>query len=611
MPGKKDFSSLHLLFKRFLKPYWKVVSAITLINILVGFLVSLRPLVIAPALDVFVSKRPRPAGRFNELTLNNLGVTIIDALHLDVNNILQVGLLVSGLFFLFSLLIASVGFGSFVLTIRTRTAMYRDMMVALHQHLLTLPLAFFQKRRAGELLSRLNNDVTKTATFLDNIVRSMLQSLAQIAVTLFILFRTDLLLSFSLLALGSLHILITRLLSGKVKRRASGVFEKLGMLNANLFETFLSIRLIKSFAAEAYDSRKIITVANLFRRYELRFTIVRHIEEPLRIVADALIIGIVLILVFNSVIQERLTLQASLIFFYLSQQLLAPVSNLANQFLNIQNMIGAAAEVTALFETRNSISDGTRPSDVLTDQIIFSNIDFAYEDSGPVLQDINFSVKKGEVVALVGPSGAGKSTLFDLLLRFYDTTRGSICYDGVDIRSFNQSSYRRQFGVVSQESLLFNTSIQENIIYNRPENPQHLKHAIWAANAEEFINQLPQGLETRVGDRGLRLSGGQKQRIAIARAIYGHPSILLLDEATSALDSESEKAVQTAINRIRENRTALIIAHRLSTITQADKIVVLNKGRIEAIGNHEVVYRTSNTYRRLYDLQFKSPEGAE
>jgi subfamily B ATP-binding cassette protein MsbA len=260
--------------------------------------------------------------------------------------------------------------------------------------------------------------------------------------------------------------------------------------------------------------------------------------------------------------------------------------------------------VTDIFNTRSTIPEGIRKADQLKERIQIKGVDFAYEKNSPVLKNIDLTVNRGEMVALVGPSGSGKSTLADLILRFYEVEKGTIAYDGRDIREFTHESYRNNFGVVSQESLLFNATIRENIIYNRPLNDENLSHAVWAANAEEFITALPEGLDTLVGDRGIRLSGGQKQRVAIARAVYGRPSILLLDEATSALDSESERAVQEAINRILKNMTAIVIAHRLSTITHADKIVVLTGGAIEAIGPHETVYEQSPTYRRLYNIQF-------
>jgi ATP-binding cassette, subfamily B, bacterial MsbA len=607
MPVKDDFKGVVVLFKRFLNPYWKIILVLTILNVVIGFLLTIRPLVIAPALDAFVGKKNPAAENLHDLNLNNLGATIIKMAGLNITNIMEVALFVAASFILFSILIASLGYGSMVVTTKTRFRISRDMMLALHQHLLSLSLSFFQKRRAGELLSRLNNDVARTAAFLDSIVKSLLQSLAQMTISLFILFRTDPLLASSFIVLGGLHMVITRILGEKVKGMAAGVSDKMGILSANLFETFLGIRLIKSFTAEKFDAQKIASAAEIYQKFEAKYIITKRTEEPLRVVADALVIGLVLILVFYAVLHGRLSLPAALIFFYLSQQLLAPVSNIANQFLGLQNMAGAAAAINQIFNTQSTIPEGTKEAGVFKKQIRVEQLNFSYEENRPVLKNINLDLNKGEMMALVGPSGSGKSTLADLFLRFYDPTSGIIIYDGEDIRQFKQESYRRNFGVVSQEPLLFNATIRENIVYNRVSNEENLSHAIWASNSEEFIKSLPEGLDTLIGDRGIRLSGGQKQRIAIARAIYNRPSILVLDEATSALDSESEKAVQEAINRILKDMTAIVIAHRLSTITHADKIVVLTGGEIEAIGPHKVVFKSSPTYRKLYNIQFHSP----
>jgi ABC-type multidrug transport system fused ATPase/permease subunit len=233
-------------------------------------------------------------------------------------------------------------------------------------------------------------------------------------------------------------------------------------------------------------------------------------------------------------------------------------------------------------------------------------VSFAHESGRPVLTDVSLEVRRGETVAIVGPSGSGKTTLADLVLRLFDVGAGAIRYDGVDIRDFTQASYRGHFGVVAQEALLFNASVRDNVAFHRPVDPEALAHALWAANAEEFVRELPQGLDTLLGDRGVRLSGGQRQRIAIARAIYARPSLLVLDEATSALDSDAEREVQKAIDRIGRETTIIVIAHRLSTIVHADRIVVLNRGRIEAVGPHPYVLEASPTYRRLHALQTAS-----
>jgi subfamily B ATP-binding cassette protein MsbA len=261
-----------------------------------------------------------------------------------------------------------------------------------------------------------------------------------------------------------------------------------------------------------------------------------------------------------------------------------------------------------LFAEAPEVKDGLETIGGFEDRIVLRDVGFRYEDE-PVLEGVNLEIKKGEVVALVGPSGAGKSTLADLILRLYDPVSGVITIDGRDIRTLRQEAYRRLFGVVSQEALLFNATIRENIAYGREGLAEaDIVRAARIANAHEFIMEFPQGYGTVVGDRGIRLSGGQRQRVAIARAIVGRPPILVLDEATSSLDTESERLVQQAIDRVIQGATSIVIAHRLSTILHADKIVVLGRGGIEAVGRHADLLAHNETYGRLYRLQFAEAE---
>jgi subfamily B ATP-binding cassette protein MsbA len=250
------------------------------------------------------------------------------------------------------------------------------------------------------------------------------------------------------------------------------------------------------------------------------------------------------------------------------------------------------------------VKDGPESITRFHDGIVLHDVSFDY-GGDRVLDRVSFEIKKGEIVALIGPSGVGKSTLADLILRLYDPVAGSITIDGRDLRSLRQGSYRRLFGVVSQEALLFNDTIRENIAYGREAiSDDEIVRAARIANAHDFITECPNGYDTIVGDRGIRLSGGQRQRVAIARAIVGDPPILILDEATSSLDTESERLVQQAIDRVIEGATSIVIAHRLSTVLHADKIVVMNRGRVEAIGRHADLLATSETYNQLYQLQF-------
>jgi len=253
--------------------------------------------------------------------------------------------------------------------------------------------------------------------------------------------------------------------------------------------------------------------------------------------------------------------------------------------------------------THTDIINGKEDVPAFSDDICLTNVDFAYEKGVQVLTNINLKIHKNEMVAIVGPSGSGKSTLLDIILRLYDPQKGHVIFDGLDIKNFKQSSYLHQFGVVTQECLFFNDSIKENILFGRHEDHKQLEESLRIANAYDFVNELPEGIDTHLGERGVRLSGGQVQRIAIARALYGNPDILVLDEATSSLDLESEKSVQVAIANISKNITSIVIAHRLSTIRNADKVIVLNKGKIEKIGTHESLTKDCPLYRNLYGTE--------
>jgi len=601
---REDLKPAYILFKRFLQPFWKQVIVVATLSVIVGMGLSLRPLVIAPALDAFVDTQVEPANSIADISLNNLGPTLLSMFNLEDRNILNIGLVVAGLYFSATLIIALIDLIAFSIVIRVRTAILSNMTIALHKHMLTLPLAYFLKAKSGDLVSRLTYDVAKTTNALDRIALGLLKSSAQIIITFAILLKTDPVFTLAVIILGSLHMVVTKILGNRVKEKAKLATENTGRMGSSLLETFLGIRLIKSFAAEKHDANRVADVARSLSEHRKRLAITKYYEVPMRLVVDAVLICAVLLLVFYAVSENRLTLSAAGLFFLLSQRLNGPFTEFFSSLLSLQEMLGIADRVVQSFATKNRMKRGTKKVASLENSIVLQNVSYEYVKDTPVLKNISLDIKKGEMLAMVGSSGSGKSTLADLVLRLHDVTDGSITYDGVDIREFGQRSFRRQFGVVAQECLLFNCSIRENIIFNSSDDEKKLKHAIWVANAEKFIREMPDGVDTLVGDRGIRLSGGQRQRIAIARAIYSQPSILILDEATSALDTESERAVQDAISRVSKEVTSIVIAHRLSTITHADKIVVLKDGKVEATGTHDELLNKSQTYKNLYRMQF-------
>jgi ABC-type multidrug transport system fused ATPase/permease subunit len=606
-PKPVDARSIRGLLNRFVRPYSRWLAVAVLLNVAIGFSLTLRPLVLAPALDSFAGSRAQPATGLADLTLNNVGPTLAALLGLDPTDPVRMGIHAAALFLLVTVMVAMLSLGAQILLTHVRVTIQRDILVALHAHLLTLPLRYFHQRRAGELVTRLTVEVARLGNALDVIVRQILQSTAQILFALVVMFRTDALFTLAILAMGSVHLGLTRALKGRVYRLSRRVADRQGDLGARLLETFSGIRVIKSFAAERHDSRQMRAAAEAHRRAARWARIVGEVDIPIRMVADALVAAVILVVTFQAVHQGRLTVQAAVLFFYLSVQFLAPMSLLFRQGLALAQLRGYAARVLDVFAAKSGMPDGTLTARPLERSIVLGGVSFAYEPGRPVLSGVDLEIRRGETVAIVGPSGSGKTTFGDLLLRLFDVEKGAIRYDGTDIREFTQASYRGHFGVVAQDPLLFNATVRDNVVFNRPLDGEALAHALWAANAQEFVDALPRGVETVLGDRGLRLSGGQQQRIAIARAVYGRPSILVLDEATSALDSEAEREVQKAIERIGREMTIVVIAHRLSTIVNADRIVVLTRGRIEAVGSHQEILDTSPTYRRLHTLQTATP----
>jgi subfamily B ATP-binding cassette protein MsbA len=411
-------------------------------------------------------------------------------------------------------------------------------------------------------------------------------------------------LALAALAAVLLHAGVTRAVKGPLRRLAAQHAVVYGEVASRLQEAILSIRIVKSLCAEATELRRLGSVTGQALRAHLAFNAYKHVEEPARAGVNVVAEGSLVLLAAYELLSGRLDAPTFILFLYVGRALMTPVGQLASALTQISMTLGAATRIFALLAETPQVQGGTRTIADVREAIRLEGVGFSYGD-GPVLEDVAFDIARGEMVALVGPSGVGKSTIADLVLRLYDPGRGRISVDGVDIREFTHESYRRLFGVVSQEALLFNTTVRDNIAYGRDGvTEEDVVRAATLANAHDFIVRLPQGYDTVVGDRGIRLSGGQRQRIAIARAIVTDPPVLLLDEATSFLDAEAESLVQEAIERITKRTTTLVIAHRFSTIVRADKIVVLSDGRVEAIGRHEELLALKGTYARLFDLSF-------
>jgi len=609
-----DLRRFFWLLRTYLAPHWPAVALLLVTSYLAAALAAFFPVLMAPILDLALgggASAPGAGSRISPsgLSLSNLGIAFFQWIgvhtvedHFRAIAYLCVAYVVAGF------LKGWLDFGNFLLALWIRVRTTAAMQMDLFQHLLGLSMRFFTKHRTGELVSRLETDTRAATSGLETIVGTVLTAPVLIAFFGLLMVRTSPKLVIAALAAIGLHYTVTRIVRGPIRRLATDQFSVFAELATRFQEAILSVRVVKSFGAEAFELTRVGRTMREVLRVNVKFGVYKHAEEPARAVVNYVVEAGILLLAAYELLAGRLSAPTFFLFLYVGRAIMTQVGLLASAYTQMQTTLAASTRIGELFALRPEVKDGSEPIQTFEDRIVLSDVGFSY-DTEPVLEGVNLEIRKGEVVALVGPSGVGKSTLADLVLRLYDPTRGAVTIDGRDLRSLRQDSYRRLFGVVPQEPLLFNATIRDNIAYGREDlSEDDIVRAARIANAHDFILEFADGYDTVVGDRGVRLSGGQRQRVAVARAIVARPPILVLDEATSSLDSESERLVQQAIDRVIEGSTSLVIAHRLSTVLHADKIVVLGRGGVEAIGGHAALLATSETYGRLYRLQFAEEE---
>jgi subfamily B ATP-binding cassette protein MsbA len=506
-------------------------------------------------------------------------------------------------------------YASTQVSVRAQEGLVRDLRTRLFKHLLTLDLGFFQRTRGGQLISGIITEVDQTKTVITASLLSFFQNLVVVAVTLFILSQISLRLTLLTVAFVPILVLALQGLLRRLRAHARARAHERGEITATASERLGAIRLIRSYGEEARETAHFGSQAERYRKRVIRTQRFSSLTSPVTEVFSGFL---VILIIWAGTkpglvgMAAPLAPEAIIVFLMAALKLTSPLKTIASFPAVMAVTLASAERVFDLLDQPPNEVD--RPDDLVARferEIAFDRVSFRYGDGDLVLQDISFTLQKGQVVALVGPSGAGKTTLADLVPRFHDPTSGRILMDGVPLTRIGRRSLRALMGVVSQDTVLLNDTVRANIAYGSPgASVEQIEAAAQAANASGFIATMPQGLDTVLGERGTRLSGGQRQRIAIARALLRDPPILILDEATSALDTESERLVQQAIERLMQDRTVLVIAHRLATVRDADEIVVLDAGRAVQRGSHEELLRAAGLYRRLYDLQFRGEETA-
>jgi subfamily B ATP-binding cassette protein MsbA len=494
-----------------------------------------------------------------------------------------------------------------VMATKIRVDLVKNIRMDIFSKVTQLHIGYFNNERKGDLISRFTNDVNEVEGAVMNSLKAVLKEPITIVVYFYVLFTISPQLTlFTLLVLpltgGVLAEIIKRL-----KKQATQSQESLGRILTILDETFSGMRVIKAFNARKFVMDRIEKESGFYRATSKSMAYKNELASPVSEILGVLIIAGIIFFGGNMVLSNDATLESSAFMTFLAvfAMIIQPAKSFSNGITSLQRGTASAARIFSIIDLQPVIRSKPNAIELKSFEksIEFKNISFAY-DTEHVLQNINLTIEKGKTIALVGPSGGGKSTLADLVPRFYDPTQGELLLDGKSLMDYELESLRKHIGVVTQESILFNDTIFNNIAFGMPNvNEDKVIEAAKIANAHDFIMQTENGYQTFIGERGSKLSGGQRQRLSIARAVLKNPPILILDEATSALDSESEKLVQEALFNLMKNRTSIVIAHRLSTIQHADEIVVIQEGKVAERGTHEQLSVKNGLYKKLVDIQ--------
>jgi ATP-binding cassette, subfamily B, bacterial MsbA len=598
---------------RYVTPYWWQLFGSVLLMALVGLLDAFRVLLIGPIFDRVL----HPESQSRDLQLftapgTHQGVYLQAFVPSHFQNpwtvvafALVTATVLKGIFdYTGTYLVNYAGFG-----------MMTDLRNDLYDSILRRSAAFFQRHTTGSLVSTIVNDIERVQYAMSTVMAEFLQQLFTLIFTAGVVVLLGGKLAWVLVLFVPFIIYSAGRIGQRVRHTTRKGQDKLADIQNILHETITGNRIVKAFNMESWEVARFRKAASRLFGANLRSVAAAAISSPLMDIFGAIAIALLLLLGRHQINRHVFTAGTFLAFIVAVFKLYDPVRKFALFNNNFQQALGASSEIFKFIDTKDDVRErpACRPLPPFSHSIRFENVGFSYEPGGDesreILRDINLEVKAGEVLAIVGSSGAGKSTLVHLIPRFFDVTSGRLLIDKIDVRDVTLTSLRSQIGVVSQEIVLFNDTVRNNIAYGQPSVSQRkVRAAAEAALAHDFILELPAGYDTVIGERGVRLSGGERQRIAIARALLKNAPILILDEATSALDSESEALVQSALHNLMAGRTVMVIAHRLSTVRRADRIAVLENGTISDIGDHEQLMQKFGTYRRLYELQFADLE---
>lgn len=615
---------IFMLIRRFIAPYYKgYLSLAVLFNILSALLNLVAFALVMPILNILFQIEERvttyipfssldlttQAGwsQMKEVVTNNFGYFVSQLIETEGASYT---LIILGIYLVLMTLlkVGATYLGGFFL-VPIRTGVVRDLRNQLNAKILALPLGFFSEERKGDVLARITGDVGEV----ENSVMSSLDLLLKNPILIFVYLGSMLVISWQLTLFVFLVLPIAGFVMGRVgkslKRTSLEAQNQWGQLISQVEETLGGLRIVKAFTAEEFVDKRFRDSNEEYRQTVIGVNRRQLLAHPVSELLGTATIAIVLWYGGSLILNRDSSIDASTFIYYLVifYSLINPLKDLSKGAYAIRRGMGSMERVDRILQAESTITDPAEPKPVVFNEAIrLEKVSFRYAEEW-VLHDVDLTIRKGQTVALVGHSGSGKSTLVDLIPRFYDVVEGRITIDGTDIREVAVADLRRLMGNVNQEPILFNASVFENIAFGvEGATLEKVRQAAEVAHADEFINEMPAGYDTNIGDRGGKLSGGQRQRLSIARAVYKNPPILILDEATSALDTKSERLVQSALDRLMEGRTTIVIAHRLSTIIHADVICVVDGGRIVEQGTHDELLALGGHYAKLHAIQVKS-----